>query len=45
MLVRWIAALAAFVVVILIGIVAIGNFGTGIDPRTSSTPRARTRSR
>lgn len=32
MLVRWIAALAAFVVVILIGAITIGNFGTGIDP-------------
>ena len=32
MLVRWIAALAAFVIVILIGMLTIGNFGTGIDP-------------
>ena len=32
MLVRWIAALAAFVVVLLIGAATIGNFGTGIDP-------------
>ena len=32
MLVRWIAALAAFLIVILIGMVGIGNFGTGIDP-------------
>lgn len=32
MLARWIAALVAFVVVILIGIVTIGNFGTGLDP-------------
>ncbi|MGI8658055.1 MAG: hypothetical protein ACR2K4_04700 [Candidatus Limnocylindria bacterium] len=31
MVVRWIAALAAFSIVILIGIVTIGNFGTGID--------------
>ena len=31
MLVRWIAALAAFVIVILIGMITIGNFGTGID--------------
>jgi hypothetical protein len=31
MLVRWIAALVAFVVVILIGMVTIGDFGTGID--------------
>ncbi|MGI8999669.1 MAG: hypothetical protein ACR2GO_08180 [Candidatus Limnocylindria bacterium] len=31
MLVRWIAALAAFVVVILIGMITIGNFGTGVD--------------
>ena len=30
--IRWIAALVAFIVVILIGIVSIGNFGTGIDP-------------
>lgn len=32
MLVRWIAALAAFVAVILIGLITIGDFGTGIDP-------------
>jgi hypothetical protein len=32
MLARWIAALAAFVIVILIGMLTIGNFGTGIDP-------------
>lgn len=32
MLVRWIAALAAFVAVILIGAITIGDFGTGIDP-------------
>ena len=32
MLVRWVAALAAFVVVILIGAITIGDFGTGIDP-------------
>ena len=31
MVVRWIAALVAFLVVILIGVVTIGNFGTGID--------------
>ena len=31
MLVRWLAALAAFIVVILIGMVTIGDFGTGID--------------
>jgi hypothetical protein len=31
MLARWIAALVAFVVVILIGMVTIGDFGTGID--------------
>lgn len=31
MLARWIAALVAFIVVILIGMVTIGNFGTGID--------------
>ena len=29
---RWIAALAAFVIVIAVGIVGIGNFATGIDP-------------
>lgn len=32
MVTRWIAALAAFVIVILVGMVTIGNFGTGIDP-------------
>ena len=32
MVIRWIAALVAFIVVILIGVVSIGNFGTGIDP-------------
>ena len=32
MVVRWIAALAAFVAVIAIGAITIGNFGTGIDP-------------
>jgi hypothetical protein len=31
MLARWIAALVAFVVVFLIGMVTIGDFGTGID--------------
>ena len=31
MLTRWIIALATFVIVILIGMVTIGNFGTGID--------------
>jgi energy-coupling factor transport system substrate-specific component len=31
MLARWITALVAFVAVILIGMVTIGNFGTGID--------------
>jgi energy-coupling factor transport system substrate-specific component len=31
MLTRWIVALATFVIVILIGMVTIGNFGTGID--------------
>jgi energy-coupling factor transport system substrate-specific component len=31
MLVRWLTALAAFIVVILIGMVTIGDFGTGID--------------
>ena len=31
MLVRWIAALVAFVIVILIGMVTIGDFGTGVD--------------
>ena len=32
MVVRWIAALIAFLVVVIIGIVGIGNFATGIDP-------------
>ena len=32
MVVRWIAALAAFLAVIAIGAITIGNFGTGIDP-------------
>ncbi len=32
MIVRWIAALVAFLIVILIGMVTIGNFGTGVDP-------------
>lgn len=32
MVIRWIAALAAFVAVILIGAITIGDFGTGIDP-------------
>ena len=31
MVVRWIAALVAFLVVILIGMITIGNFGTGVD--------------
>jgi len=31
MVVRWAAALVAFFVVILVGMVTIGNFGTGID--------------
>jgi len=31
MFARWVAALAAFVIVILIGMVTIGNFETGID--------------
>jgi hypothetical protein len=31
MLTRWIAALAAFVLVILVGVVTIGDFGTGVD--------------
>ena len=31
MVVRWIAALAAFVIVILIGVVTVGNFATGVD--------------
>ena len=32
MVIRWIAAVAAFVAVILIGAITIGDFGTGIDP-------------
>ena len=32
MAIRWIAALVAFIVVIGIGVVAIGDFATGIDP-------------
>ena len=32
MVVRWIAALIAFLAVVVIGIVGIGNFDTGIDP-------------
>lgn len=32
MVVRWIAALAAFIAVIAIGAITIGNFDTGIDP-------------
>ena len=32
MVIRWIAALVAFIVVIAIGVVAIGNFTTGLDP-------------
>ena len=31
MVVRWIAALVAFLVVAFIGIVAFGNFTTGVD--------------
>jgi len=31
MLARWIAALAAFIIVILIGMITIGNFATGVD--------------
>jgi hypothetical protein len=31
MVVRWAAALVAFFVVILVGMITIGNFGTGID--------------
>ncbi|MEJ7803298.1 MAG: hypothetical protein WKH68_08000 [Candidatus Limnocylindria bacterium] len=31
MLARWIAALAAFMIVILIGMITIGNFATGVD--------------
>ena len=34
MLARWLAALVAFVVVILIGMLTIGNFETGIDPES-----------
>ena len=32
MIIRWVAAAVAAVIVILVGMVAIGNFGTGIDP-------------
>ena len=32
MVVRWIAALIAFLVVVIVGIVGIGDFATGIDP-------------
>jgi energy-coupling factor transport system substrate-specific component len=32
MVVRWIAALVAFIVVIFIGIIGFGDFATGIDP-------------
>jgi energy-coupling factor transport system substrate-specific component len=32
MVVRWIAALIGFLVVVIVGIVGIGNFATGIDP-------------
>ena len=32
MVVRWIVALVAFLVVALIGLTGFGNFGTGIDP-------------
>jgi energy-coupling factor transport system substrate-specific component len=32
MVVRWIAALVAFLVVAVVGIVGVGNFGTGLDP-------------
>ena len=32
MVVRWIAALVAFLIVAVIGVVGIGNFATGIDP-------------
>jgi len=31
MVIRWIAALVAFVIVILVGVVTIGDFGTGLD--------------
>ena len=37
MVVRWIAALVAFLVVACIGIVAAGNFATGIEPSRSSS--------
>ena len=46
MVVRWLAALAAFVVVIVIGMVAIGELRHRRSTRTtSSTPRGPTRSR
>ena len=32
MIVRWVAAAAAVLIVILVGMVTIGDFGTGIDP-------------
>jgi energy-coupling factor transport system substrate-specific component len=32
MTIRWIAAIAAFAIVVLVGIVGFGNFETGIDP-------------
>jgi energy-coupling factor transport system substrate-specific component len=32
MVIRWIVAVAAFLVVAAIGVVGFGNFGTGIDP-------------
>jgi energy-coupling factor transport system substrate-specific component len=32
MLVRWIAALVAFLIVAVVGIIGLGNFATGIDP-------------
>lgn len=35
MIVRWIAALVAFLVVAGVGLVAFGNFNTGIDPGSS----------
>jgi len=31
MVVRWIVALVAFLIVILLGMITIGNFGTGVD--------------
>jgi hypothetical protein len=34
MVVRWIAALVAFLVVVFVGIVVVGNFATGIDPNS-----------